>query len=63
MQYRNITLDCINDLQGKIQPWLPPVIFGVGPLVGASLCLLLPETMNCKLPDTLEDGENFGKYV
>ncbi|XP_076676170.1 organic cation transporter protein-like isoform X2 [Andrena cerasifolii] len=46
---------------GKIQPWLPPVLFGVGPLVGASLCLLLPETMNCKLPDTLEDGENFGK--
>ncbi|XP_054000832.1 organic cation transporter protein-like [Hylaeus anthracinus] len=46
---------------GKIRPWLPPVIFGVGPLLGAALCLLLPETMNCKLPDTIEDGENFGK--
>ncbi|EFN84558.1 Organic cation transporter protein [Harpegnathos saltator] len=47
----------------NIQPWLPPVIFGVGPLIGAVLCLLLPETMNCELPETIEDGENFGKYV
>lgn len=46
---------------GKIKPWLPPVIFGIGPLLGAVLCFLLPETMNCKLPETIEDGENFGK--
>jgi hypothetical protein len=41
---------------------LPPVIFGIGPIIGAILCLLLPETMNCELPETIEDGENFGKY-
>lgn len=46
---------------GKIQPWLPPTIFGVGQLIGAGLCLLLPETMDCELPETIEDGENFGK--
>ncbi|XP_015609722.1 organic cation transporter protein-like [Cephus cinctus] len=46
---------------GIIEPWLPPVLFGVGPLVGAGLCLLLPETMNSDLPETIEDGENFGK--
>lgn len=46
---------------GKIKPWLPPLIFGAGPLLGALLCLLLPETMNCELPETIEDGENFGK--
>ncbi|XP_015429016.1 PREDICTED: organic cation transporter protein-like [Dufourea novaeangliae] len=46
---------------GKIKPWLPPVVFGIGPLLGALLCLLLPETMNCKLPETIEDGENYGK--
>lgn len=46
---------------GKIEPWLPPVVFGSGPLIGALLCLFLPETMNCELPETIEDGENFGK--
>ncbi|XP_023290498.1 organic cation transporter protein isoform X2 [Orussus abietinus] len=46
---------------GSIKPWLPPLLFGVGPLVGAGLCLLLPETMNCELPETIEDAENFGK--
>ncbi|KAI4502390.1 hypothetical protein M0802_002302 [Mischocyttarus mexicanus] len=46
---------------GKIQSWLPPVIFGLGQLIGAGLCLLLPETMNCELPETIEDGENFKK--
>ncbi|XP_071562765.1 organic cation transporter protein-like isoform X2 [Temnothorax nylanderi] len=46
---------------GYIQPWLPPVIFGLGPIIGAVLCLFLPETMNCELPETIEDAENFGK--
>lgn len=46
---------------GTIQPWLPPVIFAIGPMLGAVLCLFLPETMNCELPETIEDGENFGK--
>ncbi|XP_072762665.1 organic cation transporter protein isoform X1 [Anoplolepis gracilipes] len=44
-----------------IESWLPPTIFGVLPLVGAALCLLLPETAGCTLPDTLQDGEEFGK--
>jgi hypothetical protein len=43
--------------------FLPPLTFGLGPLVGALLCILLPETANAVLPDTLEEGENFGKYV
>lgn len=52
----------INNSQGTIQPWLPPVIFAIGPILGAVLCLLLPETMNCELPETIQDSENFGKY-
>ncbi|KAL0104853.1 hypothetical protein PUN28_016474 [Cardiocondyla obscurior] len=46
---------------GTVQPWLPPVIFGLGPIIGAALCFFLPETMNCELPETIEDAENFGK--
>lgn len=41
--------------------WLPPVIFGVCPLIGMVLLLFLPETNGEPLPETLEDGENFGK--
>lgn len=43
-----------------VQPILPPLIFGVIPLIGALLCLKLPETLNCKLADTLEEAEQFG---
>ncbi|XP_058806102.1 organic cation transporter protein-like [Phymastichus coffea] len=48
---------------GNVQPWLPPLFFGIGPVIGAGLCFLLPETMNCELPETIEDGENFGKKM
>nr|XP_012223393.1 PREDICTED: organic cation transporter protein-like isoform X2 [Linepithema humile]XP_012223394.1 PREDICTED: organic cation transporter protein-like isoform X2 [Linepithema humile] len=44
-----------------IEAWLPPIIFGILPLIGAALCLLLPETAGCTLPETLQDGEEFGK--
>lgn len=38
-------------------PWLPPLIFGVVPLIGAVLCIVLPDTRGKRLPDTLEEGE------
>lgn len=44
----------------SVDPSLPPIIFGVIPLIGALLCLKLPETLNCKLADTLEEAEQFG---
>ncbi|XP_018406233.1 PREDICTED: organic cation transporter protein-like [Cyphomyrmex costatus] len=44
-----------------IETWLPPIIFGILPLIGSALCLLLPETAECTLPETLQDGEEFGK--
>ncbi|KAH8399516.1 hypothetical protein KR215_012149 [Drosophila sulfurigaster] len=40
---------------------LPEIILGVLSLLGACLCLLLPETLHRTLPASLEDGENFGK--
>lgn len=38
-------------------PWLPPLAFGIIPLIGAGLCIILPDTRGKKLPDTLEEGE------
>ncbi|XP_014213904.1 organic cation transporter protein-like [Copidosoma floridanum] len=46
---------------GHKYEWLPPLVFGIGPIIGAALCLLLPETMDCELPETIEEAENFGK--
>lgn len=42
-----------------VEEWIPPVIFGITPLIGAILCLKLPETLDCKLPDTIEEAEMF----
>nr|CAD7456245.1 unnamed protein product [Timema tahoe] len=39
----------------------PEVIFGLLTLSGGLLGLLLPETLNKKLPDTVQEGENYGK--
>lgn len=43
--------------------WLPPIIFGIIPLLGAILVFWLPETKGHNLPETIQDGENFGKKV
>lgn len=45
----------------SIAHWIPPVIFGVVPLIGTILVIFLPETKGAPLPETIEDGENFGK--
>lgn len=40
---------------------LPLLIFGAMAFAGGLLSLLLPETMNKKLPETIAEGEIFGK--
>lgn len=40
---------------------LPIVIMGVMCIVGGLLTLRLPETLDAKLPQTIEEGEEFGK--
>ncbi|EFN75432.1 organic cation transporter protein [Harpegnathos saltator] len=40
---------------------LPLVIFGSCALFGGLMSLLLPETLNKKLPESIQDGELFGK--
>ncbi|XP_015242282.1 PREDICTED: solute carrier family 22 member 6-like [Cyprinodon variegatus] len=41
----------------NIHPHAPMVLSGLCPLLGAGLTLLLPETVNKPLPDTIEDVE------
>ncbi|XP_011201961.1 organic cation transporter protein [Bactrocera dorsalis] len=45
----------------KVSPVLPLVILGVLGIIGGLLALLLPETLNHDLPQTLTDGEEFGR--
>lgn len=40
---------------------LPLTLFGNIAFVGGILTLLLPETLNSKLPETVEDAENLGR--
>ncbi|XP_046625512.1 organic cation transporter protein-like isoform X2 [Neodiprion virginianus] len=47
----------------ETRAWMPPTVFGILPLLGALFCYYLPETAGCTLPETLEDGENFGKKI
>lgn len=45
---------------GVISPVLPLWILGLCGVVGGALILLLPETLGEQLPQSLEDGEQFG---
>ena len=40
---------------------LPLIIYGVLAFTGGTMALLLPETLGKELPDTIQEGEEFGK--
>uniref|UniRef100_A0A8D8S4C5 Organic cation transporter protein n=1 Tax=Cacopsylla melanoneura TaxID=428564 RepID=A0A8D8S4C5_9HEMI len=40
---------------------LPLIVLGIIGILGGILCLFLPETLGEDLPQTLQDGEDFGK--
>ncbi|XP_069680629.1 organic cation transporter protein [Periplaneta americana] len=45
----------------NISPILPLLVLGTIGIIGGFLALFLPETLDKELPQTLQDGENFGK--
>ncbi|GAB0091498.1 Organic cation transporter protein [Sergentomyia squamirostris] len=49
------------NLLGDIWKPFPLIIFGAMAFVGGLLSLFLPETLNRPLPDTIAEGERFGK--
>lgn len=44
-----------------IKVWITPLIFGTVSVIAVFAASYLPETRGLPLPETLEDGENFGK--
>lgn len=46
---------------GKFGVALPQLVFGSLSIVGGIAAIFLPETLNRYLPETIEDGKNFGK--
>lgn len=48
-------------LLDSLDPKVPAVLFGLIALLAGFLALYLPETLNQPMPETIEDGENFGK--
>jgi OCT family organic cation transporter-like MFS transporter 4/5 len=41
---------------------LPLLLFGAMSVFSGLLALYFPETLNAKLPDTIEEAENIGKH-
>lgn len=55
-------MTCISSCQqANYSRAIPELVLGSLSIIGAALCLLLPETLYRTLPVTLEDGEAFGE--
>lgn len=54
------TLTPLISLLDSFDPRVPTVIFALVALVSGALTMLLPETLNQPMPQSLEDGETFG---
>ena len=50
-------------IEGDFGTALPLIIFGGLSVIAGVLALFLPETKGKILPETIEDAEQFGKYV
>jgi len=51
----------IVDILGKISPGIPALIFGVSSVAAGLVTMVLPETLNKQLPESVADVEGFKK--
>ncbi len=56
-----LTLSSSPFSQAAASPSLPFLILGFGSLLGAAVSVLLPETADVDLPDTVEEARAFGR--
>lgn len=49
------------NFQSDVSPVLPLVVLGLLSFVDAFLTLALPETLNQDLPESLQEGNDFGR--
>lgn len=61
LYFCNMLNICKHDSQGKENLVLPLVILGAISVIGGLSGLRLPETLHYRLPQTVEEGELFGK--
>ncbi|CAG5132593.1 unnamed protein product, partial [Candidula unifasciata] len=53
--------DLSSIVESKFGQAIPLTVFGASTIIGGLLCILLPETLNRHLPETLEDAINLGR--
>jgi hypothetical protein len=44
----------------NLNPRFPAILFGAISILSGFLCMFLPETLHQTMPQSIEDGENFG---
>lgn len=50
-----------NNFQDSFDSRTPTIVFAVVTLTSGFLSTLLPETLNTSMPQTMQEGEDFGK--
>ena len=48
----------LGELGARHHPYIPVVVFGVSAIVAGGMAVLLPETHNLKMPDTIREAED-----
>ena len=49
-------------MDGNFAKAIPLTVFGAAAFIGGLLSITLPETVNRKLPDTIEEAHHFDRY-